>query len=150
MPYGSLPVSFSRDLLSGLAPFPGRDTEGAALFLARALGRGGEILEEDPGVLGAGVPPMGGDFGHSAQVLRTRCNCRRQQNHDMNCRSAALPGPLPAAGLATSDVLVEDLARGTVPNRGEIALPDEPGLGVTPLPAALNRCAVGSAVEIHA
>jgi o-succinylbenzoate synthase len=62
--------------------------------------------------------------------------------------AAALPGPLPDAGLATSDLLAEDLARAPVPSRGEIALPDEYGLGVTPLPAALARCAVGSAVEI--
>jgi L-alanine-DL-glutamate epimerase-like enolase superfamily enzyme len=64
--------------------------------------------------------------------------------------AAALPGPQPDAGLATAALLAEDLAAAPVPSRGEIALPDENGLGVTLLPAALRRCAVGSAMEIRA
>jgi o-succinylbenzoate synthase len=64
--------------------------------------------------------------------------------------AAALPGPLPAAGLATADLLAEDLAPAPVPKRGQISLPDDCGLGVTPLPAALARCAVGKAMEISA
>ncbi len=62
--------------------------------------------------------------------------------------AAALPGPLLDAGLATGAALVEDLAAAPLPNQGEIELPDCGGIGVTPLPAALARCALGDAREI--
>jgi o-succinylbenzoate synthase len=64
--------------------------------------------------------------------------------------AAALPSALPDAGLATAELLEEDLAPAPVPSRGEIALPDENGLGVTPDPAALERCAVESSMEMRA
>ena len=64
--------------------------------------------------------------------------------------AAALPGPLPDAGLATGASLVEDLAPAPLPSRGEIALPDSIGMGVAPHLGALARCALGKATEIHA
>jgi o-succinylbenzoate synthase len=62
--------------------------------------------------------------------------------------AAALPGPLPDAGLATGGAFVEDLGPAPLPTRGEIVLPEPNGMGVAPLPAALARCAVESATEI--
>ena len=62
--------------------------------------------------------------------------------------AAALPGPLPDAGLATGAAFVEDLAPAPLPKRGAIVLPESNGIGVVPIPAALARCALGSAVEI--
>lgn len=62
--------------------------------------------------------------------------------------AAALPGPLPDAGLATGASLVEDLAAAPLPIQGEIELPECGGIGVTPLPGALARCALGDAREI--
>ena len=64
--------------------------------------------------------------------------------------AAALPGPLPDAGLATGAALVEDLALAPLASRGEIALPESSGMGVAPRPAALARCALGNASEIRA
>ncbi len=62
--------------------------------------------------------------------------------------AAALPGPLPDAGLATGASLVEDLAAAPLPIQGEIELPECGGIGVTPLPGALARCALGDARKI--
>jgi o-succinylbenzoate synthase len=62
--------------------------------------------------------------------------------------AAALPGPLPDAGLATGGAFVEDLGHAPLPTRGEIVLPESNGMGVAPLPAALDRCAVERAKEI--
>lgn len=62
--------------------------------------------------------------------------------------AAALPGPLPDAGLATGAALIEDLAAAPLPTDGEIELPESSGIGVAPLPAALARCAQGSAKHL--
>jgi o-succinylbenzoate synthase len=62
--------------------------------------------------------------------------------------TAALPGPLPDAGLATGGAFVEDLAPAPRPTRAEICLPHSTGMGVAPLQAALDRCAVGNVREI--
>jgi len=62
--------------------------------------------------------------------------------------AAALPGSLPDAGLSTGGAFVEDLAPAPLPARGEIALPEASGIGVTPLPAALEALALGPATEI--
>jgi o-succinylbenzoate synthase len=64
--------------------------------------------------------------------------------------AAALPGPSPDAGLATGGAFVEDLALAPMPTQGEIALPEDSGMGIVPRPAALARCAVGSTREIVA
>jgi len=62
--------------------------------------------------------------------------------------AAALPGSLPDAGLSTGGAFVEDLAPAPLPARGEIALPEVSGIGVTPLPAALEALALGPATEV--
>jgi L-alanine-DL-glutamate epimerase-like enolase superfamily enzyme len=62
--------------------------------------------------------------------------------------AAAVPGPIPACGLATGGFLRRDLAAGAIDSRGEIALPAPPGLGVTPEAGALQQCAIGPEEEI--
>ena len=58
--------------------------------------------------------------------------------------SASLDGALPACGLATGNLLLDDLADPPQPQRGVLALPRGPGLGISPDPNRLARCAVGS------
>ena len=57
--------------------------------------------------------------------------------------SASLDGALPACGLATGNLLRDDLADPPQPQRGVLALPRGPGLGISPDPNRLARCAVG-------
>ncbi len=59
--------------------------------------------------------------------------------------AATLPEPLPACGLATGSLLAEDLAELPEPERGTMAVPLGPGLGVAPGPDLLERlgCAPG-------
>ncbi len=64
--------------------------------------------------------------------------------------AAALPGPQLAAGLATSGRFECDLADAPSPAEGALCLSDQPGLGVTPLRARLDRCALGRSQEIGA
>lgn len=64
--------------------------------------------------------------------------------------AAALPGPLPACGLATGDLLRDDLAACPGPVRGALVLPRAAGLGVSPAAAALARIGVGPEVEFEA
>jgi L-alanine-DL-glutamate epimerase-like enolase superfamily enzyme len=62
--------------------------------------------------------------------------------------AAALPGPLPACGLATGALLTDDLARLDQPQNGRMSLPTEPGIGVSPEPGALQRLGTASALEL--
>jgi O-succinylbenzoate synthase len=62
--------------------------------------------------------------------------------------AAALPGPHLAAGLATGRLLDQDLAKASTPIDGALSLPEEPGIGVAPLPDSLASCALGSAEVI--
>jgi len=64
--------------------------------------------------------------------------------------AAALPGPQLVSGLATSGRFECDLADAPLPSEGALCLPDQPGLGVTPLRARLDRCALASSEEIGA
>jgi o-succinylbenzoate synthase len=64
--------------------------------------------------------------------------------------AAALPGPHLAAGLATGALLDWDLATAPTPSGGMLRLPDEPGIGVSPLRESLTRCALGRTEEINA
>ncbi len=64
--------------------------------------------------------------------------------------AAALPGPLPACGLATSALLERDLASALPVQDGSLLLPNGPGLGVVPDAALLEKCASGPASELHA
>lgn len=61
--------------------------------------------------------------------------------------AALLPPPLLACGLATGRLLVDDLAVGTQPQGGSLSLPEGPGLGVEPDPAALSRLCSGPSLE---
>jgi len=61
--------------------------------------------------------------------------------------AALLPPPVPACGLATGVLLADDLAAGTEPHAGCLALPGGPGLGIEPDPAALSRLASGPSLE---
>src|SRR5262249_6180626 len=63
--------------------------------------------------------------------------------------AAALPGPSPACGLATGELLALDLAELRV-ERGALALPGAAGLGLDPAPGALARAARGTPREIAA
>jgi len=63
--------------------------------------------------------------------------------------AAALPGPLPACGLATGSLLLDDLATAFEPARGMLALPHGAGLGVVPDNAALSRLASGPSLEFE-
>ena len=64
--------------------------------------------------------------------------------------AAALPGRLPACGLATGALLRDDLAAPEEPLRGALAAARGVGLGVRPEPAAVSRLGVGPAVEYEA
>ncbi len=64
--------------------------------------------------------------------------------------AAALPGRLPACGLATGALLRDDLAAPEEPLRGALAAARGAGLGVRPEPAAVSRLGVGPAVEYEA
>lgn len=58
--------------------------------------------------------------------------------------AALLPEPRPACGLATLPMLAGDIVRGCpTPDRGALALPDAPGLGVALDDDALDRFATG-------
>ena len=63
---------------------------------------------------------------------------------------AALPGPLPDSGLATGGLLDCDLSHALRVADGALRLPASPGLGVTPEPSTLRRCALGEPLELHA
>lgn len=52
--------------------------------------------------------------------------------------ASQLPGPRPADGLATSALFVRDVAPGPRIEAGRLCLPDSPGLGLVPDPAALT------------
>jgi o-succinylbenzoate synthase len=64
--------------------------------------------------------------------------------------AASLPGPLRAAGLATGELLEEDLAASPPVLEGALALPRIPGLGVAPEAEALQRCAAAAGLELRA
>ena len=64
--------------------------------------------------------------------------------------TASVSGPLRAAGLATGELLAEDLATGPPVLEGTLALPRGPGLGVTPEAEALQRCAAAARLELRA
>jgi o-succinylbenzoate synthase len=64
--------------------------------------------------------------------------------------AAALPESPCAAGLATAELLVDDLAPAFPVEAGAIALPASPGLGIAPDAAALQRCAAGPPRELRA
>ncbi len=57
--------------------------------------------------------------------------------------AAALPGSLPACGLATGSLLGDDLGRDPEPIGGDFVLPRATGLGADPDPAALARLSSG-------
>ncbi|MXX20062.1 MAG: o-succinylbenzoate synthase [Dehalococcoidia bacterium] len=58
--------------------------------------------------------------------------------------AALLPEPRPACGLATLPMLAGDVVRGCpTPDRGALALPDRPGLGVQLDDGAIDRFATG-------
>ena len=58
--------------------------------------------------------------------------------------AALLPEPRPACGLAALPMLAGDVVRGCpTPDRGALALPDRPGLGVQLDDAAIDRFATG-------
>ena len=61
--------------------------------------------------------------------------------------AAALPEG-PAAGLATGDLLTDDLADAPAPAAGRLALPTGAGLGVRP--GKLARLATAATVEVGA
>jgi hypothetical protein len=62
--------------------------------------------------------------------------------------AAALPDPLPACGLATGELLAQDLGRGPAPKDGALELPAGLGLGVALEPGALAELACGPAREV--
>jgi L-alanine-DL-glutamate epimerase-like enolase superfamily enzyme len=62
--------------------------------------------------------------------------------------AAALPGRLPACGLATGALLRDDLATCAAPSRGALTLPRGDGLGV--VPTALSRLAMGPSLAFEA
>lgn len=64
--------------------------------------------------------------------------------------AASLPGPLRAAGLATDALLESDLALLPRIANGERALPEGPGLGVSPRTKNVEKLATGPAREIGA
>ncbi len=64
--------------------------------------------------------------------------------------ASALPDPLLACGLATGALLAADLAGPERVERGAIAAPRAPGLGVALDPAALARVQDGPALEVTA
>jgi o-succinylbenzoate synthase len=64
--------------------------------------------------------------------------------------AASLPGAPRAAGLATGELLAEDLAASPPVSEGALALPQGPGLGVAPEAEALQRCAAAARLELRA
>jgi O-succinylbenzoate synthase len=64
--------------------------------------------------------------------------------------AASLPDSPFAAGLATAELLKDDLAPPFAVGGGAIALPRAPGLGIAPDAEALRRCATGSPREFRA
>jgi len=64
--------------------------------------------------------------------------------------AASLPEPPFAAGLATAELLKDDLAMPLTIANGAIAVPRMSGLGVAPGEVALRRCATGTAWELRA
>jgi o-succinylbenzoate synthase len=64
--------------------------------------------------------------------------------------AASLPGALHAAGLATGELLAEDLAATPPVLDGAMAPPQGPGLGVAPEALALQRCATAAPLELRA
>ncbi len=58
--------------------------------------------------------------------------------------AAVLPAPHLAAGLATGALLDQDLAQAPAPIDGALAVPEEPGIGIAPLPERLAHHALGS------
>lgn len=61
--------------------------------------------------------------------------------------AAALPGMLPACGLATARLLADDLAPAESLRDGILVLPSGPGLGISVAPEALARLATGPCLE---
>ncbi|HTO52826.1 MAG TPA: mandelate racemase/muconate lactonizing enzyme family protein [Myxococcota bacterium] len=61
--------------------------------------------------------------------------------------AAALPDPLPACGLATGDLLAEDLGDGPEPKKGFLSLSENPGLGAAPGPGVVRALATGPTLE---
>jgi o-succinylbenzoate synthase len=64
--------------------------------------------------------------------------------------AASLPGAPRAAGLATGELLAEDLAASPPVAEGALALPQGPGLGVAPQAEWLERCATAARLELRA
>jgi o-succinylbenzoate synthase len=64
--------------------------------------------------------------------------------------AAALPGQQLAAGLATGALFDWDLAPPPLPKNGALSVPVGVGIGVTPQPDCLARCALGITEEISA
>ena len=64
--------------------------------------------------------------------------------------AASLPGAPRAAGLATGELLAEDLAASPPVLEGALALPQGPGLGVAPADELLQRCATAPRLELRA
>ncbi len=62
--------------------------------------------------------------------------------------AASLPDPLPACGLATGELLADDLALGPEPKNGFIDLAESPGLGVVLADGALAELAIGTTREL--
>jgi len=62
--------------------------------------------------------------------------------------AAALPDPLLACGLATGELLADDLAASLEVRDGDLAVPSGAGLGLDPDPAALARLRTGPEREI--
>jgi o-succinylbenzoate synthase len=63
--------------------------------------------------------------------------------------AASLPDSSFAAGLATAELLKDDLAPPFAVGAGAIALPHACGLGIAPAASALRRCATGAPREFH-
>jgi o-succinylbenzoate synthase len=64
--------------------------------------------------------------------------------------AAALPDPLPACGLATGELLAQDLGAGPEPKEGFLQISESPGLGAAPTRAALAELATGPTLELCA
>jgi len=64
--------------------------------------------------------------------------------------AASLPGAPRAAGLATGELLAEDLAASPPLAEGSLAPPQAPGLGVAPDAELLRRCAAAPRLELRA
>ncbi|HTO08292.1 MAG TPA: mandelate racemase/muconate lactonizing enzyme family protein, partial [Myxococcota bacterium] len=62
--------------------------------------------------------------------------------------AASLPDPLPACGLATGELLADDLGPGPEPKEGFLHVPEQPGLGARPELAAVRAAATGPTREV--